>query len=64
MISKYTIFEANNGKEALDLCNSQDIDLVILDYEMPILDGIQTTKKLRKLRINVPIIGYTGYTDY
>ncbi|MEX2602988.1 MAG: ATP-binding protein [Gracilimonas sp.] len=38
---------ANNGKEALDLIKDQSYDLVLMDMEMPVMDGIKATVKIR-----------------
>lgn len=37
----YEVTEAEHGRKAVELCKSQDFDLVILDYKMPVMDGIQ-----------------------
>ena len=57
--SKITISIANNGQEALDSLNNEDhIDIVLMDINMPIMDGYQTTKKIREYDkfSNLPII--------
>lgn len=41
---------ANNGLEVLEMTKKQDYDLVLLDVNMPLLDGIETTKALCDLR--------------
>ncbi|MGL5414694.1 MAG: response regulator transcription factor [Clostridium sp.] len=51
----YEIYKAENGLEALDIIESKEIDLVILDVMMPKLDGIQTCIKIRE-KSEVPII--------
>ncbi|MEL7833769.1 response regulator transcription factor [Fodinibius sp. Rm-B-1B1-1] len=38
--------EAENGKEAIETCKNHDIDLVIMDINMPEMDGIEATKKI------------------
>ena len=40
--------EANSGIEVLDILEKQEVDVVVLDIEMPELDGIETTKFIRK----------------
>ena len=40
------IGEAGNGNEALDKINDYDVDIIIMDVEMPVLDGIDTTKRM------------------
>ena len=37
----YEVVEADNGRQALDRCQMEDIDLVILDYRMPVMDGLE-----------------------
>ena len=51
----YEAVLAHNGVDALRICRSQEIHLIIMDIMMPQLDGIQATLRLRETR-NVPII--------
>ena len=53
------IAEANHGMEALDILNQEIIDLVILDHTMPILNGIETLKKIRELGIQTKVLLFT-----
>jgi two-component system, sensor histidine kinase and response regulator len=59
----YQLFFASNGQEALDFFNRHWVSLVLLDMEMPILDGYATAKAIRQLPIgaNLPIIAMTGH---
>ncbi|MFZ2650391.1 MAG: response regulator [Burkholderiaceae bacterium] len=43
----YTVVEAVDGQDALEKANSRDFDLVLTDQNMPRMDGISLTKKLR-----------------
>lgn len=49
---------ANNGLEALDMIKAKSYDLIFMDMQMPLLDGISTTKKIRELgdKIKQPYI--------
>ncbi|MFN8015157.1 MAG: response regulator [Acidimicrobiia bacterium] len=47
-LNGYEIITASNGQEAFDLCVEKQPDLVILDIVMPVLDGLQTCKKIRE----------------
>lgn len=51
----YTVEEAYNGQQALELLGQMDFHLVILDIMMPCKDGLETLKEIRK-RWNVPVI--------
>lgn len=53
---------ANHGKQAIELCQSNHFDLILMDWHMPILDGLETTKILRQNPIfaNTPILGLTA----
>ena len=56
---------ANNGQEAIDLLAQQDdFELILMDTMMPIMDGNQATKKIRKMKhyANIPIIALTAKT--
>ena len=47
--TSWRTFLAGNGQEALDILYSEQIDLVLMDIHMPVLDGIETTKRIREM---------------
>lgn len=51
----YNVFEASDGKEAIDIVKDNNIDLVILDIMMPHLDGYSSCKEIKKIK-NIPVI--------
>ncbi|MBE7067480.1 MAG: response regulator transcription factor [Ruminococcaceae bacterium] len=53
---KYNVFTAENGKKALNVMESEHIDLVILDIMMPEMNGYEFTKVLRENDNNLPIL--------
>lgn len=53
------IAEANHGLEALQILEKQAVDLVILDHSMPVLNGVETLKKIRELGITAKVLLFT-----
>jgi len=54
------IFEASNGKEAVDQFKNNNIDLIFMDIQMPIMDGYNATKQIRKFDENIKIVALTA----
>lgn len=59
------IITAKNGRQAVEYMSSYTVDLILLDVEMPIMNGFITLEQLRNLKncINVPVIMITGKND-
>lgn len=53
----------SNGKKALDFLDKNEVDLITLDVEMPIMDGLATLKELRKRRLHIDVVMLSGLTD-
>ncbi|MBC5996728.1 DNA-binding response regulator [Romboutsia ilealis] len=51
----YEVIKASNGEEAIEIVNSKDIKLIVLDVMMPKMDGIETCKRIRE-KMNIPIL--------
>lgn len=51
-----TVFIANNGEEGMAFCQEHDIDLVLCEYDLPQMNGIEMIEQLRKLKPLMPII--------
>lgn len=60
-LENYDIFEAENGKSALELFETHQFDLVITDVLMPVCDGISLFKKIRENFPKTKIIFITAY---
>ncbi|WP_026474310.1 response regulator [Alkaliflexus imshenetskii] len=62
----FSIDVANNGQEALDKLQERNYDLVLMDLMMPVMDGMEATKRIREMEqqrgSHTPIIGLTANT--
>ncbi len=53
---------AKNGEEAIKLVETnKKIDLILMDIQMPVMDGYECTKRIKKMNIEVPIVAQTAY---
>jgi PAS domain S-box-containing protein len=55
------IIPATNGLEAIDAFKNNKIDLILMDIKMPIMDGLDATRAIKKLNGEIPIIALTAY---
>jgi len=55
------ILWAVNGVKAIELFHENKVDLILMDIQMPILNGFETTKIIKKENPNIPIISQTAY---
>ncbi|WP_034722311.1 response regulator [Bacteriovorax sp. DB6_IX] len=51
---------AKNGVEAVDMTRDKDFSLILMDYQLPVMDGITATKKIREFKPDIPIIALTA----
>ncbi len=51
-----------SGMEALEILKHESFDLILMDINMPVMDGYKTAKKIRKLNIKTPIIALTAFS--
>ena len=54
---------ARNGREAVELAKKNSPDAVVLDIEMPVLDGVEAARRLRAAAPQLPIVAVSGH-DY
>ncbi|MBZ9607966.1 response regulator transcription factor [Clostridium estertheticum] len=59
---QYNILQAENGNEAVNIFNKNKVDLIILDVMMPIMDGWDVCKEIRKTS-NIPVIMLTAKSE-
>jgi CheY-like chemotaxis protein len=56
------LLNASDGQEAIDLAmTNPDIDIILMDIQLPVIDGYTATRKIREFRENVIIIAQTAY---
>lgn len=55
------VLRAKNGREAVDVCLNQKVDVVLMDIKMPVMDGLEATQELRGKGVEIPIIAQTAY---
>jgi len=58
---EYNIIRAMNGKEAIQLYEEIHPDLILMDIQMPVLNGLDATRKIREIDKLIPIIALTAF---
>ena len=57
---EYEVVLAESGVRALSILKSQKIDLVLLDIDMPLMNGIETFKRMKEFAADIPVIFLTA----
>ncbi|WP_242856024.1 response regulator [Ruminiclostridium josui] len=58
------VFQASNGKEALDIVRKNNIDIVITDIQMPEMNGIELIREIKGLNRGIKCIIITAYAEF
>ena len=61
--SGYTTIEATDGKQGVELTKARNPDLILMDIQMPIMDGLEATRILKAdaTTKNIPVLALTSY---
>ncbi|WP_321516424.1 response regulator [Marinifilum fragile] len=55
------ILWAKNGQNAIEMFTQNNIDLILMDIQMPLLNGFEATRAIKKINPKVPVISQTAY---
>ena len=62
---KYDLYMANSGNLALEILERKPIDIVLMDVDMPDMDGIETVQKIRQMKNikDIPVMFFTAMSS-
>ena len=62
--NQFEVMEAANGREALTLLQSQKVDVLLSDIQMPFLNGIELAREARILYPDIELLFFSGFDDF
>ncbi len=62
-LPSYSVVEAGDGREAIEVVSEQKVDLVLTDIRMPGMDGFALLERLRASNPDLPILAVSGYLE-
>lgn len=62
-LTEYRTFEASNGREALEVLEREEVDLVLTDVMMPEIDGLELLRRIKEQTPNRVVVVMTGFAD-
>jgi len=60
LLDNMKILHASNGKECVKIVQSQHVDIILMDYDMPEMDGLEAAKEVKKINPYLPVIMHTA----
>ena len=58
-----TVFSAENGKQAVDYCSENEINVVLMDLQMPIMDGVSATRAIKSRKDSPAVLAITAFSS-
>ena len=59
----YSVIKASDGEGAIRLVKEEEPDIIFLDLNMPVMDGVEALKKIREFNTAIPVIFISAYVD-
>ena len=59
--SGFEVLDAKNGLDGVEAAVKNDVDLVIMDIQLPDIDGLEATRRIRAAGVTLPIVALTSY---
>jgi len=59
--AEYKVLETDNGQQALDLINEENIDILVTDLRLPVMDGVELLKRAKAMGQDIEVIMITGH---
>jgi two-component system response regulator HydG len=59
--AEYKVLQTDNGQQAIDILNEEDIDILVTDLRLPVMDGVELLKRAKALEQDIEVIMITGH---
>jgi len=59
----HNVFQSESGVDAMEICEKNNIDIILTDYEMPNVNGVELAKKIKDKFNNIKIYLLSGYSN-
>jgi two-component system response regulator HydG len=59
--AEYKVLQTDNGQQAIDILNEEDVDILVTDLRLPVMDGVELLKRAKALEQDIEVIMITGH---